>query len=285
MGPVLREPMLTIARTCIVGLVALTVLGSTLVAAGQLEDAWVALRKSDCASALNIWRPLAEQGDAAAQTGLGILYDNGCAVPKDAALALVWYSKAADQGNAEAEYRLGQAYVLGRKDLPPDRSRGLALMIRAGEHGHATSLRAIGDFYRIGLFGFSKDDAEAAAWYRKAADLGSDTAEGHLAIAYELGRGVPKDLGQAAFWYRRSEEHTRKQAEDGDVAAQFALGLKYEWGLGARNGLGTIPMDKSAALFWYRKAAEQDGPLKRQAEIDVARLEAGIKSGSSKDPP
>jgi TPR repeat protein len=179
---------------------------------------------------------------------------------------------------------LGQAYVQGARNLPRDRSQGLALMIRAGEHGHATSLCSIGDFYRNGLFGFPKDDAEAIAWYRKAADLGSDTAEGHLAVAYELGRGVPKDLVQATSWYRRSEAHTRKQAEDGDVAAQLALGLMYEWGLGVMSGLGTIPMDKSAALFWYRKAAEQDGPLKREAEIDLARLEAGIKAGSSKDP-
>jgi TPR repeat protein len=283
-GPELREQMLTIARTYIVVLVAMTALDPARVAAGQLDDAWAAFRKRDCVSALNIWRPLAEQGDAAAQTGLGILYDNGCAVPKDEAQAFVWYSKAADQGNAEAEYRLGQAYVQGARNLPRDRSQGLALMIRAGEHGHATSLCSIGDFYRNGLFGFPKDDAEAIAWYRKAADLGSDTAEGHLAVAYELGRGVPKDLVQATSWYRRSEAHTRKQAEDGDVAAQLALGLMYEWGLGVMSGLGTIPMDKSAALFWYRKAAEQDGPLKREAEIDLARLEAGIKAGSSKDP-
>jgi TPR repeat protein len=272
--------MLTIARTYIVVLGALTALGPARVAAGQLDDAWAAFLKRDCVSALNIWRPLAEQGEAAGQAGLGILYDNGCGVPKDEAQAFVWYSKAADQGNAEAEYRLGQAYVQGANNLPRDRLQGLALMIRAGEHGHATSLRSIGDFYRNGLFGFPKDDAEAIAWYRKAADLGSDTAEGHLAVAYELGRGVPKDLVQAAFWYRRSEEHTRKRAEDGDVAAQLALGRMYEWGLGVMNGLGTIPMDKSAALFWYRKAAEQEGPLKRQAEIDVARLEAR----SIKDP-
>jgi TPR repeat protein len=77
-------------------------------------------------SALNMWRPLAEQGVAAAQTGLGILYDNGCAVPKDEAQAFIWYREAIDQGNAEAEYRLGLAYVEGSKDLPRDLSQGLA---------------------------------------------------------------------------------------------------------------------------------------------------------------
>lgn len=268
---------MTTARICIAILAALTAGGPGRVVAGPLEDAWAAFLKRDCVSALNIWRPLAEQEVAAAQTGLGILYDNGCAVPKDEALAFVWYRKAADQGNAEAEYRLGNAYVQGSKDLPRDRTQGLGLMVRAGEHGHATSLRSIGDYYRNGRFGFPKDDIEAVNWYRKAADLGSEVAESHLAVAYQLGRGVPQDLRQAEFWYRRSEEHTRTRAEGGDVSAQLALGRMYEWGLGVLNGLGTVPMDKNAALVWYRKAAEQEGPLKRSAESDVARILGGIK--------
>jgi uncharacterized protein len=234
------------------GVVAIALIAATPAIAGPLEDAATAFRKGDCASALDTWRPLAEQGEAAAQTGLGILYENGCGVPKDGAQALVLYRKAAEQGNPEGEYRLGQAYVQGSKDLPRDRARGLALMVRAGEHGHAISLRSIGDFYRNGLFGFPKDDVQAFTWYQKAADLGSDIAESHLANAYQLGRGVPKDLAQAEFWHRRSEEHTRKKAEDGDVVAQLALGRGYEWGLGDL-GLVLFPWTRGWPSFGIEK--------------------------------
>ncbi len=47
------------------------------VAAGQLEDANAAYNKGDYATALRLLRPLAEQGDAAAQTNLGFMYESG----------------------------------------------------------------------------------------------------------------------------------------------------------------------------------------------------------------
>ncbi|RDV01014.1 sel1 repeat family protein [Trinickia dinghuensis] len=81
--------------------------------AGQLEDAKAALEHRHCSVALGLWRPLAEQGNATAETGMGILYENGCGVPKDETQAVAWYQKAAGQGDAEAEYRLGERYVLG----------------------------------------------------------------------------------------------------------------------------------------------------------------------------
>jgi TPR repeat protein len=251
----------------------LTLVGPARTNAGPPEDAATAYGKRDYLSALNLWRPLAEQGNAAAQRGLGILYENGLAVPQDDTQSVIWYRKAADQGDAEAEYRLGHAYVQGASGLPRDLSQGTALMMRAGDHGNARSLYFIGEFYRTGLFGITKDGAQAIAWYRKAADLGYALAESRLAIAYQFGTDVPKDMAQANFWYRKAEEQTRKKAEEGRVAAQLSLGSMYE------RGQGTIAVDKSAALFWYRKAAEQDGPLKRTAERDVARVESAIKGG------
>ena len=45
-------------------------------------------------------RKAAEQGDAEAQTRLAYFYDTGRGVPKDYGQALIWYRKAADQGDA-----------------------------------------------------------------------------------------------------------------------------------------------------------------------------------------
>jgi TPR repeat protein len=46
----------------------------------------------------------AEQGDAKAQCSLGLIYCNGEGVTKDYIEALKWLRKAADQGDAKAEY-------------------------------------------------------------------------------------------------------------------------------------------------------------------------------------
>jgi hypothetical protein len=51
--------------------------------AGQFEDGISAANRGDYATALTLWRPLAEQGDAVAQFNIGISYLNGYGVPKD----------------------------------------------------------------------------------------------------------------------------------------------------------------------------------------------------------
>ena len=55
-------------------------------------------------------RALAEQGDAAAQTSLGLKYSKGDGVPKDLSKAFEWFQKAAEQGNADAQSQLGWMY-------------------------------------------------------------------------------------------------------------------------------------------------------------------------------
>ena len=55
-------------------------------------------------------RPLADQGDALAQTKLGLMYELGRGVLQDYAQAVVWYRKAAAQGDALAQSSLGEMY-------------------------------------------------------------------------------------------------------------------------------------------------------------------------------
>jgi TPR repeat protein len=69
--------------------------------------------RGDYATALNEWRPLAEQGDRSAQFRLGLLYENGEGVPRDFAKARLWYEKAAVQGEAKAQFYLGIQSAFG----------------------------------------------------------------------------------------------------------------------------------------------------------------------------
>jgi hypothetical protein len=55
----------------------------------------------------------AEQGDAAAQSNLGNMYDNGKGVQQDYKTAVMWYTKAAEQGDATAQSNLGVMYASG----------------------------------------------------------------------------------------------------------------------------------------------------------------------------
>ena len=88
----------------------LAVVGALLFSAGfawaDWDDGVAAYNRGDFATALQEWRPLAEQGHALAQQYLGNMYATGRGVPENDAEAVKWYRKAAEQGYAGAQYWL-----------------------------------------------------------------------------------------------------------------------------------------------------------------------------------
>jgi len=98
-------------------------------------------------------RKAAEQGNAAAQFNLGMMYANGQGVTQDYSEAFRWYRKAAEQGNATAQFNLGVMYANGQ--------------------------------------GVARDDQQAVVWYQKAAIQGIAMAQNNLRAMYESGRALP----------------------------------------------------------------------------------------------
>jgi TPR repeat protein len=82
--------------------------------AQNFDKGWAALEDGDYATALKEWLPLAEQGDAAAQSNLGYMYDTGNGVLQDYAEAVKWFRKAAEQGGAYGQTNLGYMYKSGK---------------------------------------------------------------------------------------------------------------------------------------------------------------------------
>ena len=72
-----------------------------------------AYNKNDFKVAYNYWEPLANEGIADAQLGLGILYGKGQGLLQDYRESIKWFKLAADQGNAEAQFYIGMAYING----------------------------------------------------------------------------------------------------------------------------------------------------------------------------
>jgi TPR repeat protein len=106
-------------------LVALLLVASGCANVDALQEATTAYKKRDYPTALRLWRPLAEQGNAAAQKGLGELYEFGLGVPKDEAEAAVWYRKAAEQGAPTASS--GSVYsISGEPAVSPTTSLALS---------------------------------------------------------------------------------------------------------------------------------------------------------------
>ena len=74
---------------------------------------YVAYDRANYATALKIWLPRAQEGDAEAQTYVGEIYEKGLGIQADYGIASQWYQKAADQGNSRAAINLGYLYEAG----------------------------------------------------------------------------------------------------------------------------------------------------------------------------
>ena len=94
-------------------------LGLSAPAWAGFNEGVAAYERGDYATALREFRPLAEQGAAAAQNNLGVMYKKGQGVPQDYASAVKWYRKAAKQGYALALNNLGTMYGNGQ-GVPQD---------------------------------------------------------------------------------------------------------------------------------------------------------------------
>ena len=86
-------------------------------AVGRPDGTWgklTAAQRRTMKEVIRLWQAAADQGDAKAQFNLGQMYANGQGVAQDFKAALAWYCKAAEQGDAEAQYNLGIMYSDGR---------------------------------------------------------------------------------------------------------------------------------------------------------------------------
>ena len=70
--------------------------------------------EQDYTEAAKWFRKAAEQGDAVAQYTLGIMYSEGEGVSQDYKKAVKWFRKAAEQGDSAAQVKV----VLTCKEIP-----------------------------------------------------------------------------------------------------------------------------------------------------------------------
>ena len=75
---------------------------------------YVAYDRASNETALKVWLPDADRGDANAQTHVGEIYESGLGVEPDYHQAVFWYQKAAAQGDSRAMINLGTLYEAGR---------------------------------------------------------------------------------------------------------------------------------------------------------------------------
>jgi TPR repeat protein len=116
-------------------------------------------------------------------------------------------------------------------------------------------------FYMAYMFetgkGLERDDGKAAEYYRKAGDQGHDRAQFNLGLAHERGRGVEQDLAQALEWYL-------KAANQGFARAQYKVADMYLEASGTRR-------DLMLSYQWFKIAGSQRYEDAKRRRKKVAR--------------
>lgn len=217
--------------------------------------AYAEFKMAHYAEARHIWQTLAGVGNADALFNLAILAEDGLGEPRDIRRAEALYVTAANAGGFKAQYRLGMLYSTGGA-IDKDTAKARQYLSLAAAHGDKDAIERLasldqpqrppGAFEEAEILASMGRHAEAAVLYQLAADSGNLAARTRLAWMYEAGRGVERDLGQAAQRFMQA-------AQAGHAEAQYATAVMYRTGRGQ-------PKDREQSLRWLQRAAEQKYP-------------------------
>tara|TARA_R110002096_G_scaffold151307_4_gene313730 strand:- start:3037 stop:3690 length:654 start_codon:yes stop_codon:yes gene_type:complete len=139
------------------------------------------------------------EGDAKAQYDLGDMYEHGRGIEQDYKQAMEWYSKSAQQGYAWAHIAIAQIYYEG-KGVAADSAKAEEWYNKAGELDDPEMPLVLGSIYYYGKH-IGRNYSVAAKWYIKAAEIGYNSAYMSLGEMYSKGQGVAQDYVMAHMYY------------------------------------------------------------------------------------
>lgn len=159
--------------------------------------------EQDFSEAARWYEKLAKQGDARAQTSLGLMYARGYGVAKNMDTARRWWSFAASQNDPGAQYNLGVIYSKG-EGVGQDYPQAAQWLDRAAQRGHVQAQHNLGMLYHEGK-GVERDPQRAYFWMKVAALQGDEVSEEALKL---VGTGLTE--GQVRRAESQADEWMKK---------------------------------------------------------------------------
>jgi len=209
---------------------------------GPAKEAMDAFAAGRHAKALELARPLAEQGNADALYLMGFAYESGKSIPMDRDKAVEYYRKAAAKKHKDAIYRL--SFILLASDKEAERNEARLALETAAKDDPAVASRILGEAYVRGLLTPAPDSEKTLFWWEQAADAGDVPAILLIARFYDGQFGFPelKDPEKALAAYA-------KAAGLGNVGAMATIGSRYLSG-------DEKFRDEKKGREWLKKAIE-----------------------------
>jgi hypothetical protein len=137
-------------------------------------------------------------------------------IKKDLEKARQLYEKAALRGNKEAQFHLGYLYEKGG-GVRQDWREAINLYTLSSHQGYGKAKTRLGILYRDGLTGgdfvLSPHLPTALHLFKEGASQGDMYSLFHLALFYEEGREVEKNITEAARLYTLARAHGFQPAD------------------------------------------------------------------------
>lgn len=164
--------------------------------------------------------------DAKMMYNIGSMYRDGTVIRRDYRQAKEWFEKAAKQAHAPSMVELAKIYSYGKKRVGIKQDLELAgdLLKAAVASDDGKAYYEIGRMYERGVF-FDKNLPQAMRLYELSAKKGYDKAYVKIFMAYQYGKGMPKNESKALNWLRVINR-TSKQQEVIDYT-KYLLSERY----------------------------------------------------------
>jgi TPR repeat protein len=244
---------------------------------GPAKAAMEAFQAGHYAKAVELAKPLADQGNAEALYLLGFAHESGQGVEASKEKALEFYRKAADGKHKDAVYRLSFILLASTKEEERDQAR--EALETAAKDDPAVAARILGEAYLRGLLTPAPDPDKAVFWWKRAADAGDVLSLLLVARFYEGQFGFPELKNP-----KESLANYTKAAESGNAGAMAALGSRLLSG-DEKN------RDEAKGREWLKKAiaakeyagylalGDYEENVKKNLKTALAEYERGRDAG------
>jgi len=205
--------------------------------------------------AIQYYAQASQLGYDPATLGLALAHLEGKHIDRDDDKGMALLEKASKHGMPQAQYYLAIEY-LKRRHEGQNELLAAKWMVASAKQDYLPATAAMGD---VLLMLDPTKQAEAVAWFRKAAEKGHGVGQRKFGLALIAGDHVPLNVTAGVDWLNKS-------AEQGDAEAQEVLGVIYMAGLG-------VTRDRDRAQILLQSAADA-GRDRAKVYLNVLKREA-----------
>ena len=228
----------------------------------------------------------AAEGDLMSMNNVAVCYESGHGVEKNLQMAVLWLRKAAEKGYSSSYWPyafylykglgIDKDTVKAREYAKKALAKGLVSQKKYDDLFNAVDPSVSADeAFSRGYEAWGKDDEEAVKWYRYAAEKGEASSMCNLALAYDLGRGVPKDAAKAVEYYKKS-------FKAGCIQAAHNLSYFYYYGIAVEKDFEMARYLLTTAIEAGNKGSEDRFAMFFPEEAELQLAEKRYKAGEAK---